>query len=662
MIPVPCNDVNRANIDPSKKRAASFIERIEGADYIVIDEMSMVGRRALGQIDYLLTHAKGDSKQTFGGLSIILVGDHGQLPPVKDKRPYDVSGVRNARTGQALVSAPKWELRGVQRYSEFHDVFFLDKIERIAKGNGDAAETTKLDAFRDLQLRARDGVLERSDHENMRRTMDLAGMLEGRKAEFFAPDVYSLVTTRKKRDQHNFDATTALLNAGSPGIVLKAIHSPENSPAAVAEDDDVGLAKQLLLARGSRVMVTWNITVPHGLVNGTVGTVVDVLVQDGLATSVLVAVRRAGDGKNGYCDPSFTSAEKYDLDTSDYAIVAIGRKTVKIHENKMDSQRSQFPLMLAHAVTIHKAQGLTLERVRIDAGDDERAVGLFFVALTRVRHPDHIAFDPMPDRVRVTTNIATKPALRKRKAHERELRGMAAQTKEKYASCSPPPDEPPAAPAAGSSSTTIHDGDSSDDEEVPDLHGPGADADQPGDPAAFHMAVFNHHLHLLGNIGLERVFDQFPDEATSWIDTANELFTMKARIIDYHGNGKSERFAKFLRFLGFDGAYECNAQQVGSSCGVVAARIVMLLQIAAHVDRVDWFELDTTSAVDGAHILEANRLIETDVQRHTPTFTRFLTNKKNQPPVSALARCWSTATPSGEPQHMRVLRVTGAFC
>ena len=52
--------------------------------------------------------------------------------------------------------------------------------------------------------------------------------------------------------------------------------------------------------------------------------------------------------------------------------------------------------MLAWCVTIHKAQGLTLDRALIDAGSDERAMGQLFVALTRVRHPDHVAFSPMP--------------------------------------------------------------------------------------------------------------------------------------------------------------------------------------------------------------------------------------------------------------------------
>jgi hypothetical protein len=562
---VPLKEVNRGNIDPSEKRMASFEKRLQGVEYIIIDEMSMVGRRALGHIDYLLTKARGNNKNSFGGLSIILVGDHGQLPPVKDKRGFDVSGVRNARTGSVLVGAPQWELRGVQRYEEFDDVFFLDKIERLAKGNGDAVETKKLSEFRDLQLRARDGLCTAADHTRMCATMDLSQMSAERRATFFQPDVYALVTTKAKRDQGNMSATTALLDGGAPGVVLAAVHSPENSPAAMADDDDLGLARRLVLALGSRVMVTWNISVNHGLVNGTVGTVVDVLVQDGIAASVLIAVRKASTGRNGYSGPSFVSAARYDLSDGEYAIVAIARKSVTIHESKADSQRSQFPLMLAHAVTIHKAQGLTLSRVRIDAGDDEphNAVGLLFVALTRVRHPDHIAFDPMPDRPRVTEKIAKKPSLWKRKRHERELREKAARTKLAFVDCNPPPT--PTAPALNQPDDEP--GDRSDDDdgdsdgEVPDLHGPGVDAttsDQQRleDQGAYRTAIFNHERVRLSTIGLAGILDcaflSGVPETPDWIDDARGLFCLKARVIDYIGASESKTFMRYLRFLGFD--------------------------------------------------------------------------------------------------------------
>ena len=83
-VPVPMADITREDIAPSEKRLASFSEKLDGVRYIVIDEMSMVGRRALGHISHLLALGTGQHNQPFGGISVILVGDHGQLPPVKD--------------------------------------------------------------------------------------------------------------------------------------------------------------------------------------------------------------------------------------------------------------------------------------------------------------------------------------------------------------------------------------------------------------------------------------------------------------------------------------------------------------------------------------------------------------------------------------------------
>ncbi len=56
--------------------------------YLVIDEMSMIGHRMLAWVDKRLRQATGKLDQPMGGLSLILVGDLGQLPPVGDRPLY----------------------------------------------------------------------------------------------------------------------------------------------------------------------------------------------------------------------------------------------------------------------------------------------------------------------------------------------------------------------------------------------------------------------------------------------------------------------------------------------------------------------------------------------------------------------------------------------
>jgi ATP-dependent DNA helicase PIF1 len=54
--------------------------------------------------------------------------------------------------------------------------------------------------------------------------------------------------------------------------------------------------------------------------------------------------------------------------------------------------RTQFPLTLAWGISIHKSQGLTLERAVIDLGPSDFAVGLSYVAISWVKSIKGIAF------------------------------------------------------------------------------------------------------------------------------------------------------------------------------------------------------------------------------------------------------------------------------
>ena len=56
--------------------------------------------------------------------------------------------------------------------------------------------------------------------------------------------------------------------------------------------------------------------------------------------------------------------------------------------------RTQVPLTLAFAVTVHKCQGWTLPKVSIDVGKNEFSLGLTFVALIRVKSLSSIMLDP----------------------------------------------------------------------------------------------------------------------------------------------------------------------------------------------------------------------------------------------------------------------------
>ena len=75
--------------DLQGERLGKIQQALAGTEYLIIDEMSMVGKRMFGQIDRRLhqvfTHR---SDQVLGGGSVLLFGDFGQLPPVIDLPLY----------------------------------------------------------------------------------------------------------------------------------------------------------------------------------------------------------------------------------------------------------------------------------------------------------------------------------------------------------------------------------------------------------------------------------------------------------------------------------------------------------------------------------------------------------------------------------------------
>ena len=89
--------------------------------------------------------------------------------------------------------------------------------------------------------------------------------------------------------------------------------------------------------------------------------------------------------------------------------------------------RLQIPLKLAWAVTIHKSQGLTLEKVVINIGKKEFSTGLTFVAWSRVRRLKDLLFDP-PFSFQRVANLANSQHLQERLLEDARLLGLESNT------------------------------------------------------------------------------------------------------------------------------------------------------------------------------------------------------------------------------------------
>jgi len=323
-----------------------------------------------------------------GGRSCILIGDWGQLPPVMDLPLYS--------------TAAKSELSdlGSANYNMFDSVVVLDHVMRQA-GNGDAQQQ-----FRDLLMRLRNGQSTIDDWKNLMQQT----LTNVRDTSVF-DNALHLFPTAMAVAEFN---VTKLHSNGEPVAIMNAVHSGPGASKASAEDAG-GLESVVCLAHGARVMLTANLWVDAGLVNGAMGTVVGICYDnDESPPSLPLAVTVKFDS---YAGPT--------LSDGTVPITPLRRSWLSTDKQ---SSRLQLPLKLAWAVTIHKCQGMTLDKVVIDVGKKEFSTGLTFVACSRVRSLKDMVFVP-PFSFQRISNISNSRRLNERICEDARLHRMSKKEK-----------------------------------------------------------------------------------------------------------------------------------------------------------------------------------------------------------------------------------------
>ena len=116
-LPIP---LGSSLTDLSPVALASLQERLRGLQLLVVDEMSMIGRKMLGAMDERLRQVFPARRgEWFGGVSVALMGDFGQLPPVLNLPMYSLlPGQGLSRSGKAAFAA-------------FAQGVVLEKVERV---------------------------------------------------------------------------------------------------------------------------------------------------------------------------------------------------------------------------------------------------------------------------------------------------------------------------------------------------------------------------------------------------------------------------------------------------------------------------------------------------------------------------------------------------
>lgn len=336
---------------------------------LIIDEISMLDGNLFDKLEYIARMVRREddlprgSSDPFGGIQLIISGDFFQLPPVSDKDSSTSIPALFAFEAQCWSRCIDFmgELSKVfrQKDNKFIDMLSAMRVGKLERWH--VEEFYKLsrplhyeDGIEPTQLFPRKGDVERYNHERLH-------TLPGEAYTFRAMDSYGRDINDTPIDPH------------IGGQLLERLV----------------VAKVVTLKVGAQVMLLRN-QPEGGLVNGSLGKVIE-----------FITVREARDQFLSIADMSKRETSVNQLTTNTihgfgkdnvFPLVKFTNEklllcaptdfTVENIKGGVEARRIQIPLALSYAMSIHKSQGQTLSRVRVDLGRIFEK-GQAYVALSR---------------------------------------------------------------------------------------------------------------------------------------------------------------------------------------------------------------------------------------------------------------------------------------
>ena len=319
---------------------------------LVIDEVSMMGSQILEYVHKRLGQLK-HNKELFGGICILAVGDFYQLPPVK--------------AGSPICVPNKCDL--------WMENFKCVDLTEIMRQRDDAVFAALLNRLR---------VKERNESLTACDTEKLLGRLTSH--ENCPHDALFIYAKNKEVDQHNEDMLLKKCRDISEIVAVDVVRNRttgrlEERPALKANQKSGSLPGRLRIAVGARVMVTKNVDTEHGITNGALGTVTAILPADQdkpLRKGVCIQFDNEKVGR-GLTESNPNST----IPRGSVKLMPYEEAMDPVEQERKGGIRRQFPLKLAWACTIHKVQGLTVDKIVISMKSMFES-GHAYVAFSRV--------------------------------------------------------------------------------------------------------------------------------------------------------------------------------------------------------------------------------------------------------------------------------------
>ena len=289
-----------------------IVKRLEPLQLLVIDEISMIDAELFDKLSAVFSAIRGTPQTIpFGGVQLVLAGDFAQLPPVK---------------GDFCFQSETWRDMRIKTH---------DLTQSMRQRDADFAAI-----LRDVRW----GVLTPDARAQLRKCAH-------RDWDHVRPT--RLHSTNKAVDHINQAELNLLLESGAQYRTYATEYSPDSKDWA----DSGKIPKRVIIAVGAQVMLSANLDVQGGLVNGSRGVV------------------EAVDSQGARVRFLRTSAH-------------IGMHRLSNEENRA-LHVTYLPLRLSWATSIHKSQGQSLDCVEIDLRNMFLA-GMGYVALSRVKSLDSL--------------------------------------------------------------------------------------------------------------------------------------------------------------------------------------------------------------------------------------------------------------------------------
>jgi ATP-dependent DNA helicase PIF1 len=297
---------------------------------LAVDEISMVPGYIFDDLNQILKVIRNNDKP-FGGLQLILFGDFFQLPPVSMNADNELDFCFMSQAWQEA------ELRICDMKQVFrqHDAAFIDMLNRIRVGEPSALDTDML----------------------LSRMITPEYQIDRPKPTFLAT-------------HHHYARSINETELSKLGGKIREYVMQDSGDKTSCEflRKNCLASEILLLKEGTQVMMLKNTYHKDGIINGSTG-IID-----------------SFDASTNYPIVKFHNGKRMVIGPAEWAIEDLDPVTMK---RRVKGAVKQVPLQLAWAITIHKSQGMTINKIECIMSN-AFVEGQIYVALSRVRNLEDI--------------------------------------------------------------------------------------------------------------------------------------------------------------------------------------------------------------------------------------------------------------------------------